>query len=103
MSTPQVAIDAVTHYLQKGIARGPAIGIVSVLYAGESQLNPGPQPSTVTTDHGGVLYANGAYGIASWNGPRQQALANFAAAKGLPVGAVNTQLDFVLTECANSY
>jgi hypothetical protein len=103
MAVPQVAIDAVTHYLQKGIARGPAIGIVSVCYAGESQLNPGPQPATGSTDTGGVLFGGGAFGIASWNGPRQAALQAFATAKGESPTAVNTQLDFILTECANSY
>jgi hypothetical protein len=50
-----------------------------------------------------VLNPSGAYGIASWNGPRQAALAAFASTKGLDVALVNTQLLFVLTEAANSY
>jgi hypothetical protein len=50
-----------------------------------------------------VLNPRGAYGIASWNGPRQKALADFAIKKVESPGLLNTQLDFVLTECANSY
>lgn len=102
MSVPQVAIDSVNHYLSKGISKDVAVGIVSVLYAGESRLNPGSQGSQ-STETGGVLNSSGAYGIASWNGPRQKNLQDFAAKKNLPVGDINTQLDFVLTECANSY
>lgn len=102
MAVPQVALDAAVHYLNKGISKDVATGIVSVLYAGESKLNPGSQ-GTQSTETGGALNPHGAYGIGSWNGPRQQDLADFAKAKGLDVGALDTQLDFVLTESANSY
>ena len=103
MTVPIVAITSAERYVQKGLTKDAACAIVSVLYAGESGLNPGPQPATSGTDHGGILYQHGAMGIASWNGSRQQALANFAARKGESAWALNTQLDFVLTECANSY
>lgn len=99
---PQVAVDAVTFLMGKGVTKDVAVGIVAVLYAGESQLNPGSQGSQ-STETPGTLNPSGAYGIASWNGPRQKALQTFATEKGLPVGAVNTQLAFVLTESANSY
>jgi hypothetical protein len=99
---PQVAVDAVTFLMGKGITKDVAVGIVSVLYAGESALNPGSQGAQ-STEMPGALNPSGAYGIASWNGPRQAALQAFATKEGLPVGAVNTQLAFVLTESANSY
>ena len=102
MSVPQVAIDAVNFYLAQPqpITKDIAVGIVSVLYAGESALNPGSQGSQAS-ETGGVLNPSGAYGIASWNGGRQAKLQAFATSKGLPVGAVNTQLLFVLTEIAD--
>jgi len=110
MSVPQVAIDAVNYYLTlkdaKGnpapISKDVAVGIVAVLYAGESALNPGPQGNQ-STETGGVLNPNGAYGIASWNGPRQALLQAFAQRYGLNVADINTQLHFVLTESANNY
>jgi len=106
-SVPKIALDALQIYLGRGVARDPAIGIVSVLYAGESKLNTGPQPGSAGTDRGGVLYKDGAFGIASWNGDRQDALAKFAAKKkpgdSNYVNTLECQLLFVLTECANDY
>lgn len=103
MPVPQVAIDAVEFYLQqKKISKAAAVGIVAVCYAGESQLNPGSQGAQ-STETPGALNPSGAYGICSWNGPRQAALQAYATAKNLPVGAVDTQLAFILTEAANSY
>jgi Phage tail lysozyme len=84
------------------LTKDAAVAIVAVLDAGESGLHTGPQPSTVTTDHGGVLFANGAFGIASWNGPRQKALKDFADKFKLDVNELETQLHFVLTESANN-
>ena len=102
MAVPQIAIDAATHYLRdKGCPRGPAIGMVSVFYAGESGLKTGAQGNTAT-DKSGVL-GSGAVGIASWNGPRQAALKAFAAGKIEDPFALNTQLDFALTEMFNAY
>lgn len=103
MSVPAAAVISAERYVQKGLSKDAACAIVSVLYAGESGLNPGPQPGSAGTDRGGVLYPSGAMGIASWNGPRQQALNTFAQKKGASPWDLNTQLDFVLTECANSY
>jgi hypothetical protein len=92
---------AVSHYLGRALTKDVAVGLVSVLYA-ESALKPGSQ-GTQSTETPGVLNPSGAYGIASWNGPRQAALASFATKKGLDPAQLNTQLDFVLTEMANSY
>ncbi|MGH7239326.1 MAG: phage tail tip lysozyme [Candidatus Saccharimonadales bacterium] len=94
-------ISAVNFLLRHGPSLDASVSVVSVLYY-ESKLNPGSQGSQ-STETPGALNAGGAYGIASWNGARQQYLKDFAAKKNLPVDALNTQLLFVLTEAANSY
>jgi hypothetical protein len=99
---PQVALSAVAFYLSKGISKDVAVGIVAVLYAGESKLNTGSQGAQ-STETPGALNPSGAYGIASWNGDRQEKLKAYAQAKSLPVASLDTQLGFVLTESANSY
>jgi hypothetical protein len=101
MTIPAVALSSIQHYIAKGISKDVAVGIVACLYY-ESKLNPGAQGSQ-SSETPGVLNPRGAYGIASWNGPRQKALADFAIKKVESPGLLNTQLDFVLTECANSY
>ena len=99
----QIVHDALAHYLSKpGISKDVAVGIVSVVYAGESKLKTGSQGAQ-STETPGALNPGGAYGIASWNGPRQAALKAFADKHGRDVSALETQLDFVLTESANSY
>jgi Phage tail lysozyme len=101
MATPTAAcVAAFQHYLDKGIGRNVAAGIVGVLNY-ESGLNPVSENLT-GTETGGVL-SKGSFGVAQWNGPRQQDLQTFALAKNESVSNINTQLDFVLTECANSY
>ena len=101
MTTPLIAQTAIQHYLSMGISKDVAVGICSVLYR-ESALNPGSQGSQ-STETPGSLNPAGAYGIASWNGPRQAALAAFAKEKNENPSQLTTQLDFVLTESANSY
>ncbi len=98
---PQVAVGAVQFYRSRGISKDSAVAIVAVLWY-ESKLRPGSQGSQ-STEVPGTLNPGGAYGIASWNGPRQAVLASFAQKKGLNVGDLDTQLAFVLTEMANSY
>ena len=101
-AVPKVQITARDYYvLTKGIPLGAAVALVSVLYY-ESKLNPGSQ-GYQTTETPGALNSYGAYGIASWNRPRQQDLLNFATQHNLAVNALDTQLAFVLTEIANSY
>lgn len=101
MTIPVVAETAIAHYLSKGLTKDVSIGLVAPLYY-ESKLSTDSQ-GVQTTETPGVLNPSGAYGIASWNGPRQQALMNFANKKGWSASDLNTQLDFVLTESANSY
>ena len=101
-AVPQVQITARDYYVvTKGIPLGAAIALVSVLYY-ESNLNPGSQ-GYQSTETPGVLNPHGAYGIASWNGPRQNTLLQFAATHNLTVSSLDTQLAFVLTEIANGY
>jgi len=97
----QAAITAFNHYLEKGIGRNAAAGIVGVLDF-ESALSPTAMNNS-GTDKGGALNPKGAYGLAQWNGDRQTALALFAKTKGFDPALYTTQLDFVLTECANSF
>jgi len=100
---PEEVKFALWTYHQHGIPEGPALAIVSVLYAGESKLRTGPQWTTMRTDRGGAIFSRGAYGIASWNGTRQEKLLNFAREHELPVSDMATQLLFILTECADNY
>ena len=102
-SIPEEVRFALRTYHQHGIPEGPALALVSVLYAGESKLRTGPQWTTMRTDTGGVIFSRGAYGIASWNGDRQQKLLDFATEHKLPVSDMTTQLLFILTECADNY
>lgn len=101
MSIPQVALDAANHYLSKGVSRAVAIGAPAVFMV-ESGLDPKSENNT-GTETGGAINPKGSIGIAQWNGPRQADLKSFADKKKLDPLALNTQLDFFLTECANSY
>lgn len=101
MALTDAQSNAYSHYLVKGINPVAAAGIVGVLNY-ESKLDPLAENNS-GTDAGGALNSKGAFGLAQWNGPRQKALQDFATARGLDPKALNTQLDFVLTECANSY
>ena len=96
------AVAAANHYIAKGIAKIPAVGIVSVFDAGESGLDPTKENNS-GTEKGGVLNPDGAIGLAQLNAERQQRLANFAKKKGLDWRDLNTQLDFTLTEAWDYY
>lgn len=102
-SLSAVAQKSFAYYLAKAdpIGRNAAAAIVGVLNY-ESKLDPNAHNDT-GTDAGGVLNSKGAIGVAQWNGDRQGALLKFATEKGLNWQDIATQLDFVLTECANSY
>lgn len=97
----QAAANAIGHYISKGLSHDVATGIVAVLMV-ESGLNPTSENNT-GTETPGSINPTGSYGLAQWNGSRQQALMAFASAKGFDYSQFNTQLDFVLTESANSY
>lgn len=99
--TTAVEITAAKHFIDKGLPVNGAVALTCVLYY-ESKLNPGSQGNQ-PTETGGVLNAHGAYGIASWNGPRQAGLNNYALKRGIPIESLPTQLDFVLNEIANHY
>ena len=100
---PQVAIDAVRYLIAppRSVAIGPAIGMVAVAYAGESNLKPGSQGNQ-STETPGALNPHGAYGIWSLNGPLQESLKAFAAKERLPVENINTQLYWLLNTCASN-
>lgn len=99
--TTALLVHARDRYLAKSIPLGGAIALPSVLYY-ESKLNPGSQ-GYQSTETPGVLNPHGAYGIPSLNGPRQKDLLDYATKHNLPVDNLDTQLDFVMTEIANSY
>lgn len=102
MGASQNQIAAINYYTSaKGIPIGGAIALISVL-SYESKLNPGSQGHQ-PSETPGILNPHGAYGIASWNGPRQNDLLEYATKHGKSVSALDTQLDFVLTEIANKY
>jgi hypothetical protein len=92
---------AAKHFIDKGLPVNAAVALTCVLYY-ESKLNPGSQGNQ-PTERGGVLNLHGAYGIASWNGPRQQDLSDYAMRRGIDVALLTTQQDFVLNEIANHY
>jgi len=62
-------------------------------FADESSLNPSANEASPL-----VPGSRGGFGLAQWTGPRRQALEAFAAQRGAPVGDVNTQLDFLMSE-----
>jgi hypothetical protein len=100
-NVPAVQVTAAQYLIGRALPIEGAIAIACVLYC-ESKLNPGSQ-GTQSSERGGELNPKGAFGIASWNGPRQGHLAKFAKARGMDVNLLTTQLYFVLNECANSY
>jgi hypothetical protein len=101
MSLQTTGVEAAKFLMSKGLSRDAAIAVCAVLWF-ESKLNPGSQ-GVQATETPGALNPGGAYGIASWNGERQQHLADFAKTKNLPVDQLETQLWFVLNESANRY
>ena len=102
MAIPAAAEKAIGYYIgQKGLSKDVATGIAAVLYT-ESKLDPVSENNT-GTETPGAINPHGSYGVAQWNGPRQQKLRDFATKKGADPALVETQLAFVLTEAANSY
>ena len=96
----QVAHDAIQFLLSKGLSKDVGVGICAVLYA-ESGLKPGSQ-GTQASETPGQLNPSGAFGLASWNGPRQNDLKLYMDKyyPGVPYATMEPQLAFVLTEAA---
>ncbi|MCB9648494.1 MAG: hypothetical protein H6730_18125 [Deltaproteobacteria bacterium] len=78
---------AFNYFVDKGLSPAQAAGIVGNLQA-ESGVKPGQHQI------GGP-----AFGIAQWEGPRREALEQFARAQGKPVDDLGVQLDFIWHEC----
>ena len=98
---PAVALTAAQYYRTKGLSLNAAVALTAVQYV-ESGLNPGSQGNQ-PTETPGILNPAGAYGISSWNGPRQTALSTFANQHSLDASNIETQQYFTLNEMANSY
>jgi hypothetical protein len=98
-----VGVKAVQYYLglPDPLPKVGAVALVSVFHR-ESNLRPGGQ-GTQASEHPGALNPSGAYGIASWNGPRQQALKDFCDKHQLAYDSLTSQLSFALHEIANGY
>jgi hypothetical protein len=97
-----VKLQAVQHYVAKGLPLNGSIALAVVFYA-ESELRPGSQ-GVQGTEHGGALNDRGAYGIMSLNGPRQARYKNWADRNHIfPYDQLIPQLDFALNEIANYY
>ena len=100
-ATEQQAMD---YYTQKRqLTDQIAAGILGILNY-ESKLNPLAENNT-GTDAGGPINPKGAFGLAQWNGARQNNLQLFAEEYYSVLGAspwtnLIVQLAFVLTEAA---
>jgi hypothetical protein len=96
--------QAMDYYTQKRqLTDQIAAGILGVLKY-ESSLNP-LQENNSGTDAGGVINPRGAFGLAQWNGSRQENLQLFSQKYYSNLGAspwtdFTVQLAFVLTEAA---
>ncbi len=98
---PEVALTAAQYYRSKGLSLNAAIALTAVQFV-ESGLNPGSQGNQ-PSETPGVLNPHGAYGISSWNGPRQATLSTFSNQHGLDPASIETQQYFTLNEMANDY
>jgi len=103
MTDTSAGVTAVKYYLNLSdpLPKAGAVALVSVFHR-ESRLSPKSQ-GIQASEHPGVLNPSGAYGIASWNGPRQQALKEFCDTRQLPYDSLTSQLLFALSEIANRY
>jgi hypothetical protein len=89
--------------VSKGIPAGNAAVAVGVLSAESgANLNTGAQNNSGTDASGALSNGQGAFGIASWNGSRQQDLLNFAG-DAQSAGNLQTQGNFFLSELQNKY
>lgn len=106
-----LGVKVATFYMQRGIPLNGACAITAVQHA-ESGLNPGSQGDQ-PSETPGVLNPRGAFGLSSWNGPRQgrhegdttspEGLNDFAKKNNLDFNQIETQQLFTLNEIANHY
>jgi hypothetical protein len=80
------------YFVDKGLSPEQAAGIVGNLMHESGGIEPGQQ------QHGGP-----AFGIAQWEGGRQDNLRGFAAAQGKPVDDLGVQLDFLWNEMTGEF
>ncbi|MBM7483306.1 hypothetical protein ACVWWI_003378 [Bradyrhizobium sp. USDA 3686] len=94
MNNSQSAYD---YYVSQGLEPHQAAGIVGNLQGESGQdLNP------YATNKGDGRDGSDSIGIAQWNGPRAQALKDYAASQGVPWTDLNIQLDFLHRELKGS-
>lgn len=85
--------DAIREGLiKRGVPVPVADGFI-MNFRDESGFNPGLNEAKPL-----VPGSRGGFGLAQWTGPRRVALEQFAQQSGRPVGDVDTQLDFLMSE-----
>lgn len=90
MNNAQLAFD---YFVGQGLSPVQAAGIVGNLQGESGQgLNP------LAVNKGDGRDGSDSVGIAQWNGPRAQALRDYAASKGVAWNDLNTQLEFLHSE-----
>lgn len=81
-----------TGLVDRGLPEHVAQGFVTN-FGDESGFDP-----TINEASPIVPGSRGGFGLAQWTGPRRVALEQYAASQGKPVGDMNTQLDFLMSE-----
>lgn len=90
-------------YRRLGLPHSGASSLIANL-SGES--GPGLDPNAMNnsgTDAGGIINPKGAFGVAQWNGPRQEQLLNFSRQAGLDPSDREAQLKFTAWDLQNNY
>lgn len=90
MDNGQSAFD---YFVNHGLEPHQAAGIVGNL---QGESGQGLNPSAINKGDGSD--GSDSIGIAQWNGPRAQALKDYAASRGSPWSDLNTQLEFLHQE-----
>jgi Phage tail lysozyme len=84
-------------YLGFGLTPTQATNIAAVQYYEGGKYGTGSQGAS-SLENGGVLNPNGAYGLSSWNGARQQGLLDYANSNGLAPDSLQAQQGFTIQE-----
>jgi hypothetical protein len=99
--TPSDAAQSASDEFANSFTPQGAKVLAGVLQS-ESGFKTGSQGNSGTDASGVLSNGQGAYGIASWNGPRQADLANFAKQNEMDPADPDTQKLFVQWEVANN-